>query len=88
MTTAVERAGMVQAVTGLLDPSTLGVTMPHEHLFVDVTCMFDPPTEASDCRCALRSIAACLSSKPDADNRQINTQDDAKRLMSLPQYVR
>ena len=22
--------------------------MPHEHLFVDLTCMFDPPTEASD----------------------------------------
>jgi phosphotriesterase-related protein len=47
MTEAV-RAGRAQTVLGLVDPSTLGVTMPHEHLFVDLTCMFDPPTEASD----------------------------------------
>jgi phosphotriesterase-related protein len=46
--TAAGRAGKVQTVTGLLDPEALGVTMPHEHLFVDLTCMFDPPTEASD----------------------------------------
>jgi len=43
-----ERAGRVQTVTGLVDSDSLGITMPHEHLFVDVTCMFDPPTEASD----------------------------------------
>lgn len=41
------RAGKVQTVTGLVEPQTLGVTMPHEHLFVDLSCMFDPPTEAS-----------------------------------------
>jgi phosphotriesterase-related protein len=45
---AVDRTGKAQTVLGLVDPGTLGVTMPHEHLFVDVTCMFDPPTEASD----------------------------------------
>lgn len=43
-----DRTGRVQTVTGLVEPGSLGVTMPHEHLFVDVTCMFDPPTEASD----------------------------------------
>lgn len=48
MTGAGHKAGKVQTVTGLLEPDALGVTMPHEHLFVDVTCMFDPPTEASD----------------------------------------
>jgi len=41
-------AGCVQTVLGPIDPSMLGVVMPHEHLFVDLTCMFDPPTEASD----------------------------------------
>ncbi len=48
--TASERTGKVQTVLGLVDPGSLGVTMPHEHLFADVTCMFDPPTEASDRR--------------------------------------
>ena len=40
--------GYVQTVLGPVEPSSLGVVMPHEHLFVDLTCMFDPPTEASD----------------------------------------
>lgn len=42
------QAGLVQTVLGLVEPGSLGVTMPHEHLFVDLTCMFDPPTEATD----------------------------------------
>jgi phosphotriesterase-related protein len=46
--TSDERVGQAQTVLGLLDPVSLGVTMPHEHVFIDVTCMFDPPTEASD----------------------------------------
>ena len=41
-------AGAVQTVLGPVEPAALGVVMPHEHLFVDLTCMFDPPTEASD----------------------------------------
>jgi phosphotriesterase-related protein len=44
------RAGQVQTVLGLVDPGSLGVTMPHEHILVDLSCMFDPPTEASDRR--------------------------------------
>jgi phosphotriesterase-related protein len=44
------RAGHVQSVLGLLAPESLGVTMPHEHVLVDLSCMFDPPTEASDRR--------------------------------------
>ena len=43
-----DRAGKVQTVLGLVEPGALGVTMPHEHLFVDLSCMFDPPTEATD----------------------------------------
>ena len=43
-----EAPGRVQTVLGPVDSSSLGVVMPHEHLFVDLTCMFDPPTEASD----------------------------------------
>ena len=47
---AADRTGRAQTVLGLVDSEALGVTMPHEHLFVDVTCMFDPPTEATDRR--------------------------------------
>jgi phosphotriesterase-related protein len=41
-------SGRAQTVLGPVDPSALGVVLPHEHLFVDLTCMFDPPTQASD----------------------------------------
>ena len=47
MSSGLERTGKAQSVLGLIEPASLGVTMPHEHLFVDLTCMFDPPTEAS-----------------------------------------
>ncbi len=40
--------GSALTVLGPVEPSSLGVVMPHEHLFVDLTCMFDPPAEASD----------------------------------------
>ena len=36
-----DRTGKVQTVLGLVEPEALGVTMPHEHLFVDLSCMFD-----------------------------------------------
>ena len=42
------RVGRAQTVLGLVDVDALGITMPHEHVFIDTTCMFDPPTEASD----------------------------------------
>jgi phosphotriesterase-related protein len=42
--------GKVQTVLGQIDPAALGITMPHEHLFIDTRCMFDPPTEGSDRR--------------------------------------
>ncbi|MEA2365215.1 MAG: hypothetical protein QOI32_727 [Thermoleophilaceae bacterium] len=44
------RAGKVQTVLGLVEPDSLGITMPHEHVLVDLSCMFDPPTEASERR--------------------------------------
>jgi phosphotriesterase-related protein len=46
------REGTVQTVVGLVAPESLGVTMPHEHLFIDLSCMFDPPTEATSRRMA------------------------------------
>lgn len=40
--------GLVQTVLGLVSPQDLGPTTTHEHLFIDFSCMFNPPTEVSD----------------------------------------
>src|SRR5262245_26584124 len=41
-------AGFVQTVCGPVRPADLGMVMPHEHIFVDLSCMFDAPREASE----------------------------------------
>jgi phosphotriesterase-related protein len=47
-TPPIDLTGLAQTVLGPVPVSQLRVTMPHEHLFVDVSCMFDPPQEASE----------------------------------------
>ena len=39
-------SGKVQTVLGPVDPSTLGMTSTHEHVFIDFVCMYAPPAEA------------------------------------------
>ena len=39
--------GKVQTVLGVVEPSTLGPTMTHEHLLIDFLCMFNEPAEAT-----------------------------------------
>ncbi len=40
-------SGRVQTVLGPLDPASLGITLTHEHLLVDLMSYFAPPDEAS-----------------------------------------
>lgn len=42
-----EAAGepVVESVTGPIPASQLGPTSPHEHIFVDIQCWFDPPAD-------------------------------------------
>jgi phosphotriesterase-related protein len=40
-------AGRVQTVLGPVSPEELGVTLPHEHLFADITTLVEEPFEAS-----------------------------------------
>lgn len=47
MTTVAELTGKVQTVLGTLAPEELGVTLPHEHLFADITTLVEVPWEAS-----------------------------------------
>ena len=39
-----ELAGKAQTVLGLIDPDSLGITMPHEHLLMDLakSCFIEP----------------------------------------------
>lgn len=37
--------GTVWTVTGPVPASVLGPTSPHEHVFIDIGCWFDPPTD-------------------------------------------
>ena len=39
--------GKIQTVLGLIDPTQLGITLTHEHLLIDLTAVFQPPTESS-----------------------------------------
>ena len=39
-------SGKVQTVLGTVDPSVLGMTSMHEHVFIDFVCMYAPPQEA------------------------------------------
>ncbi len=45
-------SGKVQTVLGTVDPSTLGMTSMHEHVFIDFVCMYSPPEEAHGRRLA------------------------------------
>lgn len=41
-------AGTIVTVDGRIDPETLGITLPHEHLFADASNWFTPPESAVD----------------------------------------
>ncbi|MCE0765017.1 hypothetical protein LWC35_19230 [Pseudonocardia kujensis] len=33
---------MLRTVRGEVDPSTMGITLPHEHVFIEMDCYWDP----------------------------------------------
>lgn len=37
--------GKVQTVLGLIEPGAMGITLPHEHLFIDMSSFFVPPDD-------------------------------------------
>lgn len=41
-------SGKVQTVLGLLAPDAMGITLPHEHLLIDISGIFTEPGAASD----------------------------------------
>ena len=45
---ATELRGEAQTVLGPVAPDSLGVTLPHEHLLTDVTCLFAEPEDPAE----------------------------------------
>ena len=43
-----DQVGKIQTVTGTIAPSALGKPSTHEHIFIDFSCMFTQPDEASE----------------------------------------
>jgi hypothetical protein len=53
---SMEAPGYVQTVCGKISPSEVGVTLCHEHLFVDYASNFARPTEGSS-RCGVGGLS-------------------------------
>lgn len=49
--------GRIQTVLGAVDPSNLGVTLVHEHLLLDLTCLFQQPEGARERRQAREPVS-------------------------------
>jgi phosphotriesterase-related protein len=53
-----DRNGKVQTVDGLVDPESLGITLPHEHTFIDPrSSWFEPPDSAYERKLAQEPVA-------------------------------
>jgi len=51
-----EPKGKVQTVLGIIDPDSLGVTLPHEHLLCDLSVYFSEPIEAGERKLAYEPV--------------------------------
>ncbi len=75
-----ELTGRVQTVLGIIDADSLGVTLPHEHLLIDLSCYFVEPTEATEKRLAHQPITlenlVWVKTHPDnhADNLRLTDE--------------
>ena len=76
-------SGMVQTVVGPVRPEDLGPTTTHEHLLVDLICMFHPPSEATERFKAFQPLSlknlAWASYDPfrNLDNLQLLSEEEA-----------
>ena len=52
-----ELSGKAQTVLGPIDPEDLGITSPHEHLFVDLSDLLNEPSEATEKELAHQPVA-------------------------------
>ena len=82
-------SGLAHTVLGPVRPADLGPTSTHEHLLIDLTCMFKPPREASELFRALQPVAlenlgwVRYDPNRNRDNLQLLDEDTAIAEASL-----
>lgn len=52
-----ELGGKAQTVLGPVNPEDLGITSPHEHLFIDLSPLFNKPTKCSEMQLAYQPVS-------------------------------
>lgn len=89
-----EDVGSVVTVDGRIDPDDLGVTLPHEHLFVDaVDAWFEPPDSAFDRRLSREPVSietlwwVRQNAEYSADNLRLSSFDEAVEEVSRFQHA-
>ncbi|MBM4408673.1 MAG: phosphotriesterase-related protein, partial [Chloroflexi bacterium] len=91
MTDAESRVGRIQTVRGLIDPADLGVTMPHEHLLIDLRCLLAPaPPELGEgwaARPVSPSIRADLVHWPATNFDDLMLDDEAAAIAELEPFA-
>ncbi|WP_436935699.1 phosphotriesterase family protein [Halovenus marina] len=69
--------GQVVTVTGQIEPDDVGVTLPHEHLFIDlVETWFEPPESVCDRKTARESLS--LENYRYVRQNQLSIKDNAR----------
>lgn len=77
--------GKAQTVLGLVDGSQLGITLPHEHFFIDSTCYFVEPIDPEEKKLAHQKITlenlwyARSHNQTSEDNLLLEDEDTAIR---------
>ncbi|MFA9517455.1 phosphotriesterase [Halopenitus sp. H-Gu1] len=86
-------SGSIVTVTGRIDPASLGVTMCHEHLFIDtVDALYTEPDSAVDRRLAREPVSmetlpyVRRNAMQHRDNMRLDSVDEA--IDEVSQYVR
>jgi phosphotriesterase-related protein len=75
--------GKIQTVTGLIDPENLGITLPHEHLFADLSPGCVIPAEPSEKQMANKPVSFEIlhwlryHPNENIDNMQLLDEDEA-----------
>jgi len=85
-----ESKGKVQTVLGPVAPESLGITMMHEHLLADATCLFRPPKTVREQRFVHQPVNLEILSwlrrnwDSNLDNRRLD--DEAMAIKEALQY--
>ncbi len=86
-----ELTGRAQTVLGIIDADSLGVTLPHDHLLVDSSCLFVEPAEATERNLAHQPITlenlSWVKLHSNLDDRQLTDEKLAIKEVLLYKWA-